>query len=92
MYWLLLNMYSEILDLGQEFFIIRATFTKRMKGRFLESVTEYEPHFLSKIRLFHYNHREYVNDPYTVRLSLSLFLYIYTWNTMYLIRCPASSS
>ena len=31
MYWLLLNMYSEILDLSQEVFIIRVTFTNRMK-------------------------------------------------------------
>ena len=41
----------------------------------IESVTEYGPHFSSKIILFYYNHREYVicsTDPYTVRLSLPL--------------------
>ena len=30
MYWPLLDMYSEILDLGQRGFIIRGTFNKRM--------------------------------------------------------------
>ena len=35
MYWPLLNMYSEILDLGQEVFIIRGTFIKRRKGLIL---------------------------------------------------------
>ena len=32
MYWLLMNMYSENLDLGQEVFIVRVTFSNRMKG------------------------------------------------------------
>ena len=32
MYWPLLNMYSEILDLGQEVFIITGTFDNRQKG------------------------------------------------------------
>ena len=31
MYWLLCNMYSEIWDLGQEVFMIRVTFSNRMK-------------------------------------------------------------
>ena len=35
MYWLLLDMYSEILDLGQDVFTIRGTFTNRMKGLLL---------------------------------------------------------
>ena len=32
MHWPLLNMYSEILDLGQQVFIIRGTFVNRKKG------------------------------------------------------------
>ena len=32
MYWLLLDMYSENLDLGQEVFMIRGTFINRRKG------------------------------------------------------------
>ena len=36
MYWLLVNMYSEILDLGLEVFIIRVTFRNRMKRLLLE--------------------------------------------------------
>ena len=59
---------------------------------YIESVTEYGPHFSIKIRLFYdINHREYVicsTDPYTVRLSFSIHIY----NNMYLIRCPARSS
>ena len=32
MYWLLLDMYSEILDLGLEVFVIKVTLSNRMKG------------------------------------------------------------
>ena len=49
MYWPLFNMYSEILDLGQEVFVIRGTFIKLKEGlvgfrvqvRFSETCAKY---------------------------------------------------